>query len=262
MAALDLSVSAAVSSVSPCSFPSGWQVESVWDATAPAAALVPAGVLLPPGCRSLAELLAVDAPALALGAPQALDLAVEGLCCAIDLLLRAPSSRWLGLVLPPQALMSGGDLLGRWSAAAKANLAEQRLRVGRRLVLVLPVLPVDPRLREQLGAMHGLAGLWHEVRAAALRPATAVALERLLLAPSLIAGIDSGQRLQTQWRFLVHGAQALGLACTSTGVETASELAWLRRQGCREVSGALFGLPLSPEQWLAQAAPASCAVPE
>lgn len=171
----------------------------------------------------------------------ALDWSVASLRQALDLLERLPEPQWLAVPLPALALTAGRSLLRRLSQAGDADLAARLDRVGRRLVLLLPqghrALDWDPALLAGLAERHGLAELWHRLGPSSFQDAPGLRLERVILAPDLVAGIDADPRHQRQWAFAHQGLSALQIELIPAGVSCASELAWLRRHGCREICG-------------------------
>lgn len=175
----------------------------------------------------------------------ALDWAAQALHQALQHLEVEHALPWLAVPLPLPAVSALRGLLRRLArlgdAEGCADLDVRLSRAGQRLVLLLPqghaALPLDAQLLAGLGARHGLAELWHQVYPSAFQSLRQPSLSRVVLAPPLVAGIDSDWRLQHQWCFLVDGLRALKLPLVALGVQPGSELAWLSRHGCEQVGG-------------------------
>jgi hypothetical protein len=171
---------------------------------------------------------------------EAVLVAADGLVQALSWLEASSGPVWVAVPLPSVALMPGSGLLKLLSRRL-ADLAAMRERAGRRLVLlVLEPLPsegLDLALMRNLAELHQLA-----ITGASLVPdwigqSLTWPVSMFVLGSDIACGIDASQEHQRQWRFAAHGAQAIGAEVVIAGVETDSELAWLRRQGCRLASG-------------------------
>lgn len=175
----------------------------------------------------------------------ALDWTAQALHQALLRLEAGDAPPWLAVPLPALALRSLRGLLRRLAQLGDsqgcADLESRLVAAGRRLVLLLPqnhrALAIDPSLLSGLASRHGLAELWHQVCPSVFQASPEPFLERVLLAPALVAGIDADLRLQRQWSFLIAGLRALQLPVVALGVQPGSELAWLGRHGCEEVGG-------------------------
>lgn len=234
---------------SPCA--QHWQL---WPVVSPLSPGHPLGaVLVDPLLPGSACADPFPATAFAEDPAGALDWAAQALHLALQRLDAVETLPWLAVPLPAAALPALRGLLRRLARlgdTADCDDLDARLtRAGQRLVLLLPQghasMTLDTQLLAGLGARHGLAELWHQVRPSAFQAVRQPFLSRVLVAPSLVAGIDSDRRLQGQWCFLVDGLRALQLPLVALGVQPGSELAWLSRHGCEQVAGPPFVEPES-----------------
>jgi diguanylate cyclase (GGDEF)-like protein len=117
-------------------------------------------------------------------------------------------------------------------AGSSVEALERLKRIGLRLVL-------DNFGRGQIGL-------------AALRTAP---LDKIKIDRSFAAGAAApGSRDAAIMRGIVALAESLGMDTTAEGVETAAQMALIRRLGCRQAQGFLFAPPLAAEEALARAA--------
>ena len=72
-------------------------------------------------------------------------------------------------------------------------------------------------------------------------------IDRVKLAMQFIQGLDSGGREEAVANVIIDLARRLGLKVIAEGVETFTQLAFLRRRDCDEVQGYYFGRPMPAE---------------
>lgn len=178
----------------------------------------------------------------------AIDQATASTLAAMAILPHLPGSTWLAVPVHPRALTSARSWWRQLSTQI-ADLSACREECGRRLVFIViqadGIEQADSTLLRNLAEIHTLALALDEPSPAALRIPLSWPISRLILGAPSCSGIDTDSTLQQQWRFLSRAASELNLPVAVMGVETASELAWLRRQGAKEASGPALAPPLS-----------------
>jgi EAL domain-containing protein (putative c-di-GMP-specific phosphodiesterase class I) len=75
-------------------------------------------------------------------------------------------------------------------------------------------------------------------------------IDALKIDRSFIAAIPHDADGVAVARAVIGMAQSLGITCVAEGVETDEQARYLRIQGCDEMQGHLFSVPLLPEQAL------------
>jgi EAL domain-containing protein (putative c-di-GMP-specific phosphodiesterase class I) len=75
-------------------------------------------------------------------------------------------------------------------------------------------------------------------------------IDALKVDRSFIAAIPHDADGVAVARAVIAMAQSLGITCVAEGVETDEQARFLRIQGCDEMQGHLFSVPLLPEQAL------------
>ena len=179
---------------------------------------------------------------------EAIDHATEATLTALALLPNLPEAHWLAVPVHPRAL---GSARSWWRKLSNqiADLSACREECGRRLVLIViqaeGIEQMDSALLRNLAEMHTVALALDQPSPAALRTALSWPIARLFLGAANCIGIDTDRVLQQQWLFLSRAASGLNLPMTVMGVETISELAWLRRQGAKEVNGSVLANPVA-----------------
>lgn len=178
----------------------------------------------------------------------AIDQATASTLAALAILPHLPGSTWLAVPVHPRALASARSWWRQLSNQI-ADLSACREECGRRLVFIViqadGIEQADSALLRNLADIHTLALALDELSPAALRTPLSWPISRLIMGAPACSGIDTDSTLQQQWCFLSRAASELNLPVAVMGVETASELAWLRRQGAKEASGPALGTPLS-----------------
>ena len=188
-----------------------------------------------------------------------------GLICTIgDWIVRAAcaeAGRWpdhLRLVvnLSLAELEHGRTAATVASALASSGLDPARLEID----LAEPALLADSQeIRAALAGLRtlgvGLALDDFGVGATSLLTLSSAPLDRVKIHPRMIrAAMPDGSRAQAVLAALVGIADGLGIAITAEGVETPDELALVRKLGCGEIQGFLFGRPMAAGEALELAA--------
>ena len=203
----------------------------------------PVGGVLWPGTNQRGPFAMEDLDPL-----EAIDHATDSMLAALTLLPNLPDVNWLAVPVHPRALGSARSWWRKLSHQM-ADLSACREACGRRLVLIVVqaegIEQMDSALLRNLAELHTLALALDQLCPAALRTALSWPIARLFLGAPCCVGIDTDRVLQQQWLFLSRAASGLHLPVTVMGVQTASELAWLRRQGAREVNGSALANPIA-----------------
>lgn len=83
----------------------------------------------------------------------------------------------------------------------------------------------------------------------------ALPLTRIKIDRSFVQNIDGTSQSTSIIRSVAALCQGYGLAMTAEGVETAEQVAILRRHGCEDMQGYYFGYPKASGRWMAAARP-------
>ncbi|MGZ8349499.1 MAG: EAL domain-containing protein [Allosphingosinicella sp.] len=142
------------------------------------------------------------------------------------------------------------------SALAASELDPERFELD----LTEPTLLADkPEIRSALSGLKALGVRLSlddfGIDAASVLSLKAVPLDRIKIHPDLLrAAMPEGNRAEAVLAAVVALAETLGMDVTAEGAETAEDLALIRRLGCDDVQGYLFGRPMAPGEAMALAA--------
>ncbi|HEY0149205.1 MAG TPA: EAL domain-containing protein [Allosphingosinicella sp.] len=122
---------------------------------------------------------------------------------------------------------------------------------------------IKAHVRDQLDALrrHGVSVTLGDFGASgmALAPLTALAIDRVKLAPSLVAEIDRDARARTILSSMLHLVHGLGCEAVAMGVYRQEQIEVLRAAGCEAMQGFLAADPMEEAAFVAWIAAQDCA---
>lgn len=208
----------------------------------------------PDGSRPTSEHL------LALEEDPALNLQVtqDSFVFALNLLDRMQSSVWLSVNLSSRFIGSG-RMFFRPISAAVPDLDALRRKVGRRLVVEVTEKSIagerESAFFNELAALHTIAVDDFGTGDAPLSHMLKLHFTKVKVDRSVVTGVDADVFRQRFLQWLVSGCHSIGVDVCAEGVETESELAYLRRIGVNQGQGWLWSKAVSADQFEALAVP-------
>ncbi len=177
---------------------------------------------------------------------------------ALKLLDRIQSNVWLSVNLSSRYIGSG-KMFFRPISRAVADLDTMRRKVGKRLVVEVTEKGVAGReesyFLNELALLHSIAVDDFGTGDAPLAHMVSLNFQKVKVDRSVISGIDADSYRQRFLQWLVAGCHAIGVDVCAEGVETESELAYLRRIGVNQGQGWLWSRAVPAEQFEALAVP-------
>ena len=177
---------------------------------------------------------------------------------AMQTLEQIESDAWLSINFPTYFL-GNGNFFFKSLARAVPDLEKAKRQAGKRLVIELSE---DDLIREEglnlidrLGTDHSVAiddfGSGH----APLLNMVKLNFDKVKIDRSIVSGCDADGKKQRFIKWLVNGCHAIGASVCAEGVETESELAFLKRCQVDEGQGYLWSPSVSVEKFINMAAP-------
>lgn len=187
-----------------------------------------------------------------------LQVTQDSFVFALSQLERLQSNVWLSVNLSSRYIGSG-RMFFRPISRSVGDLDALRRKVGRRLVVEVSEKCIagdmESAFLNELAALHTIAvddfGTGH----APLSHMLKLHFAKVKIDRSVVSAVDSDVFRQRFLRWLVQGCQAIGVDVCAEGVETESELAFLRRLGVDQGQGWLWSRALPAEQFEALAVP-------
>ncbi len=177
---------------------------------------------------------------------------------ALKLLDRLQSNVWLSVNLSSRYIGSG-KMFFRPISRAVADLDTLRRKVGKRLVVEVTEKgiagPSESQFLNELALLHSIAVDDFGTGDAPLSHMLNLTFQKVKVDRSVISGIDSDSYRQRFLQWLVAGCHAIGVDVCAEGVETESELAYLRRIGVNQGQGWLWSKAVPAEQFETLAVP-------
>ncbi|MFU8886687.1 MAG: EAL domain-containing protein [Cyanobacteriota bacterium] len=193
-----------------------------------------------------------DEPALNLKVTQ------ESFIFALNLLDRIQSSVWLSVNLSSRYIGTG-RMFFRPISRALPDLDALRRKVGRRLVVEVTEKTIagdtESAFLNELAALHTIAVDDFGTGEAPLNHMLSLHFSKVKVDRSVISGIDADVFRQRFLQWLVSGCHAIGVDVCAEGVETESELAFLRRLGVDQGQGWLWSKAVPADQFETMAVP-------
>lgn len=178
---------------------------------------------------------------------------------ALKLLDRLQSNVWLSVNLSSRYIGSG-KMFFRPISRAVADLDTLRRKVGKRLVVEVTEKgvagPSESQFLNELALLHSIAVDDFGTGDAPLSHMLNLTFQKVKVDRSVISGIDADSYRQRFLQWLVAGCHAIGVDVCAEGVETESELAYLRRIGVNQGQGWLWSKAVPAEQFETLAVPA------
>jgi EAL domain-containing protein (putative c-di-GMP-specific phosphodiesterase class I) len=171
---------------------------------------------------------------------------------------RIESDVWLSINFPTY-FIGNGDFFFKSVARAMPDLEQAKRQAGKRLVFELSeddlIRQEGLHLVERLGADHAIAiddfGSGH----APLLNMVKLNFDKIKIDRSIVSGCDADGKKQRFIKWLVNGCHAIGASVCAEGIETESELAFLKRCQVGEGQGFLWSPSVSTEKFVSMAAP-------
>lgn len=197
---------------------------------------------------------------LALEEEPAINLQVtqDSFVFALSLLDRLQSSVWLSVNLSAR-FVGSGRMFFRPISAAFPDLDAVRRKVGRRLVVEVTERSIagekESAFLNEMAALHTVAIDDFGTGDAPLAHMLSLSFSKVKIDRSVVTGVDADVFRQRFLQWLVSGCQAIGVDVCAEGVETESELAFLRRLGVAQGQGWLWSKAVPPEEFETLAVP-------
>lgn len=187
-----------------------------------------------------------------------LQVTQDSFVFALNLLDRLQSNVWLSVNLSSRYIGSG-RMFFRPISRAVPDLDALRRKVGRRLVVEVTERSIageqETAFLNELAALHTIAVDDFGTGDAPLSHMLSLHFTKVKVDRSVISGIDSDVFRQRFLQWLVSGCHAIGVDVCAEGVETESELAYLRRIGVNQGQGWLWSKALPADQFETLAVP-------
>ncbi|WP_191964800.1 EAL domain-containing protein [Synechococcus sp. RSCCF101] len=171
---------------------------------------------------------------------------------ALRQLERPQGGVWLAVNLSCRYVGSGMGFF-RPISRMVPDLDTMRRRVGRRLLIEITEKGIagheESAFINELAQLHTLAVDDFGIGDGPLSHMLKLDFGKVKVDRSVISGIDADSYRQRFLRWLVAGCHSIGADVCAEGVETESELAFLRRLGINQGQGWLWSKALPPEQF-------------
>jgi EAL domain-containing protein (putative c-di-GMP-specific phosphodiesterase class I) len=171
---------------------------------------------------------------------------------ALNLLDRIETDHWLSVNLSSRYIGSG-RMFFRPISRALPDLDALRRRVGKRLVIEVTEKAIagkqETNFLNELAGLHTIAIDDFGTGNAPLSHMLALHFAKVKVDRSVISGIDADTFRQRFLQWLVTGCHAIGVNVCAEGVETNSELAYLRRIGVNQGQGWLWSKAVDAERF-------------
>ena len=181
-----------------------------------------------------------------------MKVAQDSYVFALNQLDRYQSNVWLSINLSTR-FISCGRAFFRGVSRVVPDLDGLRRKAGSRLVVEVTERATagekESVFLNELSAIHSIAIDDFGVGEVPLSHMMALKFSKLKADRSLVSGVDYDPLRQRFLQWLVSGCHAIGVEVCAEGVETESELAFLRRLGVQQGQGWLWSKALSPEHF-------------
>lgn len=205
---------------------------------------------LPPTREHLAAL--EDDASVNLGVTQ------DSFVFALNLLAEIDADIWLSVNLSSRYIGSG-HMFFRPISRALPDLDALRRKVGHRFVVEVTEKAIagkqESRFLNELAALHTLAVDDFGTGDAPLSHMLSLHFSKVKVDRSVISGVDADVFRQRFLQWLVSGCQAIGVKVCAEGVETESELAYLKRLGIEHGQGWLWSRAVDAGSFMALTVP-------
>jgi EAL domain-containing protein (putative c-di-GMP-specific phosphodiesterase class I) len=188
-----------------------------------------------------------------------IDVTKNALILALNTLSRIQSDAWLSINFPTKYIGNGARFFK--SVSKELNDFDLlRRKVGKRLVLELSENDTESirniELLDQLSETHSIAIDDFGTGTAPLTHMLKVDFDKVKVDRSIISGCDVDSRKQRFLNWLIGGCHSIGVSVCTEGVETTSELSFLKRAGADTGQGYLWSKSIAVEDFENLAVPA------
>lgn len=171
---------------------------------------------------------------------------------ALNLLDRIESDLWLSVNLSSRYIGSG-RMFFRPISRVLPDLDALRRRIGKRLVIEVTEKAIagaqETKFLNELAGLHTIAIDDFGTGDAPLSHMLALHFSKVKVDRTVISGIDADIFRQRFLQWLVTGCHAIGVNVCAEGVETESEVAYLRRIGVNQGQGWLWSRAVDAERF-------------
>ena len=180
------------------------------------------------------------------------EVAIGSFVFALSSLTKFQSDVWLSVNLGTKYLGNGSSFFKSLSRKIP-DLDLTRKKAGKRLVIELSECDIATEnglvFIEKLSSDHSLAIDDFGAGNAPLNHMLRVDFDKVKVDRSIVSGCDSDSRKQRFLNWLVGGCHSIGVSLCAEGVETESELAYLRRINVDMGQGYLWSKAISSEKF-------------
>ncbi len=172
-----------------------------------------------------------------------LDVTKNAFILALNTLSRIQSDAWLSINFPTKYIGNGARFFKSISKEI-VDLDLLRRKVGKRLVLELSENDSESikniELLDQIAELHSIAIDDFGTGTAPLTHMLKVEFDKVKVDRSIVSGCDIDSRKQRFLNWLIGGCHSIGVSVCTEGVETTSELSFLKRAGADTGQGYLW----------------------